>query len=449
MSANPPEVEARVQDLQGPTDKGKLNQAVDMQVLTLKKCDEVKPRCGNCTKHDVLCDFEISLWETTGTALPPVKILPLQAGTTQTDAPPKNHSPSSWSPSVESRNESGTCMESRATSGPPSPKTFTYPLVMSRMDTPSDRLLEMRLLHHYITMTTPTLQARQMGEPFISVSGGNIFANWMIRLALETPSVMDALLGFSAFHLRHINEDDKAASYASLKFMTRAIAQHAHNISSGITPENAEICFATSTLIAFHSSTTCFLNRDEEVNATRVLPLHWFKHWQGIRAVLAAGWDHIQTEDIKAILLTESLLTQNLLLSPNIPSPHSFSFLVADLDRETTDQETQFAYDSAVAWLSKAESRLMLRSLFKFTAVVTSRFIQLLEQEDPRALCICGYFFVLMQKLNAVWWLDGVAAPEFWSVMSFIPDEWKPLMAWGVSQMDENSHRSSSQNLLN
>jgi hypothetical protein len=86
-----------------------------------------------------------------------------------------------------------------------------------------------------------------------------------------------------------------------------------------------------------------------------------------------------------------------------------------------------------------------MRNLFKFTAVVTRRFIQLLEEKDPRTLCICGYFFVLMQKLNSIWWLDGVAAAEFWSLMSFIPEEWKHLMAWGVSQIEEDSQSSHTQ----
>lgn len=211
--------------------------------------------------------------------------------------------------------------------------------------------------------------------------------------------------------------------------MTRAISQHAKNIRSGITRENAEICFATSTLIAFHSSSTYFPTRAEEHGAAPVLPLHWFNHWQGVRVVLAEGWDHIKTEDIKSNLLAESASMKSLLLSSSAPSPHPFSFLVADLDRETTDQETQFAYDSAVAWLAKAQAHLVMRNVFKFTAVVTSRFIQLLEEKDPKALCICAYFFILMKKLDTIWWLDGAAATEFWNLMTFIPEEWKPLMA--------------------
>jgi len=61
--------------------------------------------------------------------------------------------------------------------------------------------------------------------------------------------------------------------------------------------------------------------------------------------------------------------------------------------------------------------------------VVTSSFIQLLEEKDPRTLCICAYFFVLTKKLNTIWWFDGEAAPKFWNLMTFISEEWKPLIA--------------------
>jgi len=219
----------------------------------------------------VACDFEISRWFSPGNALPPMKIPPLQK-TSQDDALIEQHSPLPWSaPTKPLTNGCSTTLS--LTASPVSNLTSTG-LVLERMNTPPDRLLELRLLHHYITMTTPSFQARQMGDILISAAGGNVYANWMIRLALETPSIMDAVLGFSAFHLHHINKADKQAAFASLTFMTRAISKHAENIRFGITPENAEICFAASTLIAFHSSSAQCLIRNEDGNHAPVLPLH-------------------------------------------------------------------------------------------------------------------------------------------------------------------------------
>lgn len=72
----------------------------------------------------------------------------------------------------------------------------------------------------------------------------------------------------------------------------------------------------------------------------------------------------------------------------------------------------------------------------KFTAVVTSRFIQLLEEkrsENPRYLCL---LFCVDEEAGYNLVLDGEAAPKFWNLMTFISEEWKPLMAWGVSQIE-------------
>lgn len=179
--------------------------------------------------------------------------------------------------------------------------------------------------------------------------------------------------------------------------MTRAIPQHAKNIRSGITRENAEICFATSTLIAFHSSGTYFLTRAEEHNAAPVLPLDWFNHWQGVHVVLAEGWDHIKTEDIKSSLLAESGSMKSLLLSSSaLYCTRSHSWLWTWTARPRIRRH--IAYGSPVAWLAKVQAHLVMRNVFKFTAVVTSRFIQLLEEKDPRTLCICAYFFILMKS---------------------------------------------------
>ncbi len=136
-------------------------------------------------------------------------------------------------------------------------------------------------------MTTPTFQTWNMEVAQITEPELDGYASWMVKLALQNSTVMDALLGFSAFHLRHLNKSDKDMLYASLKFMNRAISQHARNIRSGITAQNAEICFATSTLIAFYTATSFPLLYNEENEETPILPLHWFRHWQGIRFILS------------------------------------------------------------------------------------------------------------------------------------------------------------------
>jgi hypothetical protein len=48
------------------------------------------------------------------------------------------------------------------------------------------------------------------------------------------------------------------------------------------------------------------------------------------------------------------------------------------------------------------------------------------RSENPLYLCL---LFHVDEKLDTICWLDGAAATELWNLMTFIPEEWKPLMA--------------------
>jgi hypothetical protein len=108
----------------------------------------------------------------------------------------------------------------------------------------------------------------------------NTYANWVIKLALGTPSVMDALFSFSAFHFHILNEDKKIIS----RLIQIHNPGHIPNtlrtsvISSGITPDNTEVCFATSILIVFHTASSYHLLCDEEAQVVPILLPHWFCH---------------------------------------------------------------------------------------------------------------------------------------------------------------------------
>lgn len=81
-----------------------------------------------------------------------------------------------------------------------------------------------------------------------------IWKNWIADLALKDHTVMDAVLGFSATNLRVLNPSDRVISQASYKYMLRAVTSHASQIRQGITEQNAEVLFATSTFMALFSS---------------------------------------------------------------------------------------------------------------------------------------------------------------------------------------------------
>jgi len=265
-----------------------------------------------------------------------------------------------------------------------------------------------------------------------------------VQLSANSLRLQDALLGVSAFHLRYLDGSDTTLTQASYTFMSRAIAQHARNLCSGINAENGEVVFATSILIGFHATSCHRLLFCEENND--VMPLHWFVHWRGMRAILAQGWRYINGDLLKHVVTQETLLELQLLSNIRPLDPEVFSFLLDDLDCSSVDQETLNAYKTCVSWLSKAYIIPLVRHIIKFTATAPPRFIEMLKQKDPRTLTIMGYFFMLVKKLDgSVWWLQGAAEREFWMLMKFIPDEWKPKMEvsklFSSSPLEEFSDR--------
>jgi hypothetical protein len=229
---------------------------------------------------------------------------------------------------------------------PSAPTSSSYCPAPISVDTPTDRLLELRLFHHYLKMafTPSTSSLADAGDTV----GQHTWSIWITELAIDTPTLMDALLGFSAFHLRYLNPFNRTISEASHKYMVRAISSQAKELREGADENSAEGLFATSALITFHASTNqIFLYGDE---GECRLPLHWFRPYQCARAGLEVLWPWLQNTSIGQLILSPIPQLHPL---PRRGESNKFNFLLGDLDsEEDLDVESVEAYQSAVTYLS-------------------------------------------------------------------------------------------------
>ncbi|KAH6957633.1 hypothetical protein BKA56DRAFT_737805 [Ilyonectria sp. MPI-CAGE-AT-0026] len=382
------------------------------------KCDESRPACGNCYRLGILCDYFNTAYPSNNHPRGRVRIVPLRRYAPRdvsltAPAPTHQHEPEPPAPAPTSAS-SITSHNSYA-----SYTSYTsYSLVPVTVGTPADRLLELRLFHHFHTMTTELSQAQ------------NIWSTWIVEVALRTPSVMDAVLGFSAFHIRRSNDFDRAVREASYKYMARAIRSHTEQLHSGINESNAAPIIAACAILLFHGSVNqIYLSAEAE----HQLPLHWFRPFQFARAVFFVAWPWVlDTGNIghrlERLSTTQQLISQGRNLD-------KFNFLLDDLHTEgLLDQETMSAYTLAVANLSCIYCSPQYTNILRFPAVVSSRFIDLLEAKDPRTLAIVGYFFMLLKIARPLWWVDGVPEREFTAIMAFLPRDWWPLMGWAIQE---------------
>ncbi|KAH7346477.1 hypothetical protein BKA65DRAFT_502535 [Rhexocercosporidium sp. MPI-PUGE-AT-0058] len=410
------------------------------------KCDETHPICMNCSKHDLECDFSPSRDRAPTRPLPPIKLPPVKipplrrspdSPGIRESASPVDPGPSSLPSSMVLRNK-----EVIATS-PTNPQTVIDLSILQQnqsipmhMSTPSDRLLDLKLMHHFMSMSPRTyfklLGPAPVGQmPDELNATRTIYVNWIMRLAFTNQDLMDALLGFSAFNLRRLDSSDRTLAQASHVYLTRAISAHASQLSKGINDNNGEVLFATACLIAFTS-----ISSQQYISSSQSgLPMHWFQPWNGPRAVAAAAWHHFQDPDLKTMLEHERINQVPPKLDED--SPPIFDFLLSDLDREATDPETVQAYDLSVLWLTRMYYNPHSEYVFKFTTKVQPKFVKMLEQKDPRTLTIVGYFFMLLKVMDKVWWLPVMTKEQFWTLVAMLPDEWRPKMEWAAKEFEK------------
>ncbi|KAI0388073.1 hypothetical protein F5Y04DRAFT_274926 [Hypomontagnella monticulosa] len=384
------------------------------------KCDEVHPRCGNCTKHGVACDFE---HPGIVDSLSPVETAtPRPSTSSNCDSPSTGTLPPT--PSVDP--------------GTPLPLYRNpEPLPLTAKSTRSSRMMELKLLHHYTTITCETLAIS-------SPVSEKIWRDTVPNLAFTGANFLaDALLAVSALHLRSHAPQDQELIRASHSYMASTLSEYGASLSKGINESNAEALFLTAALIAFQSTASRIFTRDDSGDLKDrsdgyALPLSWFHSFQGVKAVVASSWQWLRHSGI-VVPIIESQPALNLDLSGQ--NANFFGHLLNGVEEEalnmdddpTTQMLTRQAYQHAVAVLDWAHKIPHTGAPLVFLASVSRRFVELLEARRPRALAILASYFGLLKCLDGVWWLKGVSRREIMGIVSlFDPDddEWWPRLQW-------------------
>ncbi|KAK2022958.1 hypothetical protein LX32DRAFT_170977 [Colletotrichum zoysiae] len=398
------------------------------------KCDEIHPRCGNCVKHGVPCDFES-----------PDILDDLLAATTPPNNTLSSHSPVDGAPSIAPSLSVAGSNQGKTPSSAGSPPVMNYSPLYIRPSTatvstataPNNRLLELRLMHHFTSKTSRTLAVQ-------TPATYEIWTNTVPRLAFGGASYLaDAMLAISALHLLSFNANDRALTRASHSYMASSLAAYCACLQQGISEDNAESLFLTAALIAFQSTASRIFIRDEadpnDASSAYSLPISWFHAFQGVKAVVATSWPWIRNSNV-VIPIIDSMPVLQLDLGAT-SSNSFFGRLLDNLEDELQIEDdvlamsTRQSYHHAVAVLNWAHKLPHRGAALAFAATVSKRFIELLEERRPRALVILANFFALLKGYeSAAWWLNGVARREVMGIVSQFEatSPWWPHLEWPV-----------------
>lgn len=352
---------------------------------------------------------------------------------------------------------------------------------------PDQRMLELKLMHHYTTITCKTFT-------FTAPVTEDIWRVTVPKLAFSgSQHLADAVLAVAALHLRSLTPNDKDLVRASHAYMAASLAEYNATLNQGINQSNAEALFLTSTLIAFQATATRTFIKDEPAISNTphglgdgsghgagtggyAIPFSWFHSFQGVKAITAASWRYLRNSpvaihiinsqaalqlDIEASKdgffghLLDGLEEELAALDANTQStnnttethPHDSTASTTDpspppppqAQTEAQQQQgmssqeaaamsqinnTRQAYQHAVAALNWAHKIPHRGAALSFPATVSRRFVELLEERRPRALAVLACFFALLKSLENVWWLQGMARREVLGVAALFSGDY-------------------------
>ena len=325
------------------------------------KCDEQVPRCSSCVQRAESCIYLRF----------PTKSTPITSS--KTAASPIN----SASPS-----DAGTGHNSPALN-------TTFHDHADQTSWNPNRVRELELLHHWCLKTSNSFTPELV----------NLFQDYLVKEALKSPHLMEALLALAAFHIA-CETDDPATSReftsTGMSYQTRAIAG-LRMVLGSLSPENCDPVFASSVLIMVCVMISPFLpvghSRTFNFTAEAILPLADIL--RGLGLVIETSQRKVQQGPLSGMFNVAWPSLPHSTISPTIED-------LRNLNARKSDSTTAAVFEHAIQALER--KILNNTAIFPWIALAGLEFIEHLRLQNSVAMTIFMVWGALMNMADNQWW---------------------------------------------
>ncbi|KIW04320.1 uncharacterized protein PV09_04612 [Verruconis gallopava] len=396
------------------------------------KCDESRPICKNCSRHNVACEW-------------------------------RHQDPAASANAV------------RLVKRPVSRNDDEYDLFTPCLVGERRRQLELQLLHYFESHITWTLGSTR------SLSHREIWACTAVELSFRYPFLQNAIFAFAALYAAKSTSESRRffASGDQQSLASKAI-NHAPEINSSVpihfvheiyldlalrqqrdavkhvTVETADAVLL-STMLHWYQATSQLSGDKGAANSSYELPTQWLRmaqanrhiaavcrelrpKEQGVWEVYCNEWSDFETLcELDGVHICDA--AQRLLDFESYPepkdSPPMSNLATPDCSSFTKPRprDVKVTYTRFLAYVANVHqairSKKSVRHIFRLLGVIQpSEIIVLIEEKRPRALAILSLYFSLCYALNGHWVWQGVAEQQLEGIANLLPQDWQWAMAW-------------------
>jgi Fungal specific transcription factor domain len=296
----------------------------------------------------------------------------------------------------------------------------------------SRRLLELRLLHHFLTTTIYT---------FPGANSDLVNHCWSIeipKMALHYEPLLHEILSLSALHLLKSGSNELELQAARRDYLHLALREHRHSVPR-LSTETADAVGFTCVVIVVDA----FVQLQDRTIEPYTPPIQWLQLARGAHLVLtiASEWVKDNPEAITTKIGKDDPVSGKYAEIFGEENRRGFSDLLnQDLPpgrgpQEPWDTETRQAYELTLSYIGEAQKAVragehyfgISRRLTTFAVLVPKRFVELTEQREPRTLVVLAHYFALGAGID-LWWIGDTVRREICAIQKELPDEWQPFL---------------------
>ncbi|KAI2640225.1 hypothetical protein GGS21DRAFT_404877 [Xylaria nigripes] len=370
------------------------------------KCDEVKPVCGNCTKR--YYDVE------------PCEYPPVSARRCRQDRQP-----------TEQIANTSVVLHSLQP-----PDVLSRP-IMGVSSSGAQRLLEMRLMHHYTQSVALELPASY------GFSSRELWLDKVPQMAFESDLLLDSLLALSAIHMQDLIPQDHKLAMAVTHYLDRTLVKH-RSLLGHINTSPAEPLFITAFMLCITSWQ--YAHRRSTTSEPYRVPLNVFAlvrgccilHRQYSGWLSQAGFD---ARDLWSLVPSDGVIqTHHPFLSEVDQDIKKLleAFHVTDMpiDEAGAYQHTaNCVLNLHMALVQKIENSTLQRLVFTMAVQMQPRYLKMLEASQPLALALYARILAVLGFIDRLWWSRGpnhrdVLQYSILGIRDMIPVKYAWIMEW-------------------
>ncbi|UPL03507.1 hypothetical protein LCI18_014441 [Fusarium solani-melongenae] len=353
------------------------------------KCDEAKPICSNCTRLELDCVYD------------------------------RAKSPSS-----------------QASGGSTRP-FLADERIVDPPESEARRKLEQRLFYQYMTDTGPSTSMDDIAYEFWVTS--------LCKRALTSDSILYAMFMVVCLHNEHRSKyTDEEAAETCRTYLNMALREH-HKDIENMSLENVDsICLVSSMLRLYG-----FVKIQQRVLDPYVPPINWLRISGSSTAVFRKAWDLIKNKPDSVAYKMIDAVSDYLDDNKNEELRRNLMHLIRREEahelEESWDAEIEAAYGGAVSFIGgiwksmnqREPAATVGRRVVVFPMMIHKRFVDLVEEQRPRALVILANYFALMAMLRSFWWIGDSGPRELQAIIEVVPEEWQGLLRWPKQVLEE------------